>query len=222
MSDYGFTTFTQENKNPIVLDGEKSFKGVKVKAGSGLVKRGQLLARERSSNKYKPLKTAVQVTNATLTTEPSTLTSKVFCTASLASVPAIPGTVVLHGTVSASPVTISDNAEGGLIEDSGKAIGSVDYCTGKLGVFTTASMASTDTFSGSYKHFGNAGNLDPSDIVVNYSKEFTAGDDDVDINALSRGNINVNKLTPAIDRTDLNLQKLFSKSGLRLEIVDVP
>jgi hypothetical protein len=198
--------YTKESKAITIAAGE---------ASAGLSK-GQVLAKDKTTGKYKVLKTAVAKTAESLTLNPTNPNGVKFVSTAMASGPIIPGTVVVTGEVSGVPVTMSDNGRGILLENLNKAMGFIDYGTKQVGINTVAAMVSSDSFTAAYDHFNMSGNIDleklavlPIDIDATVSEQAARG--------VSKGIVNVDALTPDIDIDDADIVEVFDRAGLRLK-----
>lgn len=220
--DYGFTLVeNQPNQNHPVLKAEH-FKPGTIKVGEASVPVGGILAREISSGHYKKLGTLTQVTNENLTITPEDNNGKYAIGFQTANKPLLPGTPVVHCNVAGSPATLTDNGKGILSEASNKAHGNIDYGSGRGSVHTfTAMVSATDaSVTASYKHFGNAGELDLEDLCVNALSVKDATSEAKKASLLDKGIINPARTTPVITTTDPLQVNLLRKSGIRIEEVD--
>lgn len=178
---------------------------------------GQVLARNKTDGKYKILNTPVSVADEALTLSPANPNGVKFAMTALSKGPAIPGTVVLTGTINEVAAVLTDNGNGLLTEASNLAIGHIDYGTKAIGIETAAAMVTADAFTADYDHFNvTGGNMDLEDLVV-LPIEIDATASDQVATGTEHGIVNVDALTPTIDETDYELERVFKKAGLILK-----
>ncbi len=199
-------------------DYTKETKAITIAAGEASVglSAGQVLAKDKTTGKYKVLKTAVAKTAESLTLNPTNPNGVKFISTAMASGPIIPGTVVVTGTVSGAMVTMSDNGHGILLENLNKAMGVIDYGTKQIGINTVAAMVSSDSFTAAYDHFNMSGNIDLEKLAV-LPIDIDATDSEQVVRGVSKGIVNVDALTPDIDIDDVDIIEVFNRVGLKLK-----
>ncbi len=194
-------------------------KDVTIKSGEGALSRGQVVAREKSSGKHIKYATPVTSEDITLTTNPANPNGVTEVKACMASIPAIPGSVIAEVTVQGVTATLHDNTDGLLYDISGNqaADGKIDYSSGNMHVNTTGAMVTTDTLKlASYQHFNKTVPMDIHDVGV-LVNDVDATDEDKPGCVYTKANLDPAKLTPAIDNTDVEQEMYFRKHGLNLE-----
>mgnify|MGYP000962552527 CR=1 FL=1 len=216
---YGLTLAeTQGNQNHPVIKAEH-FKPGTIKVGEASVPVGGLLAREIATGHYKKLGTVTTKTGEALTITPVDNNGKYAVGFETDNKPILPGSVVISCHVAGALASITDNMDGVLKESTNQAQGTIDYNTGLGDIRTFAVMASaTDlTFSGTYKHFNNAGALDINDICVNALRIKDATSEAKPESLMDEGLIDPARVTPIIDSTDPLQVRLLKKNRIRIE-----